>query len=62
MGRIILSGINVKVTPRILSETQRSFHNSSNTSYMVFGSRQIQEKYSQQNMELYVVFKDFTKA
>ena len=62
MARIILNKINVNLTPGILPETQCGFRNSRSTIDMIFSFRQIQEKCAEQNMELYAVFIDFTKA
>jgi len=62
MARIILNRINKKLTPNILPETQCGFRNNRSTIDMVFSLRQIQEKCLEQNMELYAVFIDFTKA
>ena len=62
MARIILNRINDKITPNILPETQCGFRNNRSTIDMVFSLRQIQEKCTEQNMELYAVFIDFTKA
>ena len=62
MARIILNRIIEKITPNILPETQCGFRNSRSTIDMVFSLRQIQEKCTEQNMEMYAVFIDFTKA
>jgi len=62
MASIILNRINVNITPGILPETQCGFRNSKSTINMIFSFRQIQEKCAEQNMELYAVFIDFTKA
>ena len=62
MPRIILNRINRKLTPNILPETQCGFKNNRSTIDMVFSLWQIQEKCLEQNMEVYAVFIDFTKA
>jgi len=62
MARIILNRINEKICPHILPETQCGFRSNRSTIDMVFSLRQIQEKCTEQNMELYAVFIDFTKA
>ena len=62
MARIILNRISEKITPNILPETQCGFRSSRSTIDMVFSLRQIQEKCTEQNRELYAVFIDFTKA
>ena len=62
MARIILNRLNDKVTPRVLPETQCGFRNNRSTMDMVFSLRQIQEKCTEQNLEMYAVFIDFTKA
>ena len=60
MARIILNRIIEKITPNILPETQCGFRNSRSTIDMVFSLRQIQEKCTEQNLELYAVFIAFT--
>ena len=62
MARIILNRLNDKITPHVLPETQCGFRNNRSTMDMVFSLRQIQEKCTEQNLELYAVFIDFTKA
>ena len=60
--RIILNRIEKTICPLILPETQCGFRRNRSTIDMVFSLRQIQEKCTEQNMELYAVFIDFTKA
>ena len=62
MACIILNRINEKISPKMLPETQCGFRSNRSTIDMVFSLRQIQEKCTEQNMEMYVVFIDFTKA
>jgi hypothetical protein len=62
MARVILNRIEKYICTRILPETQCGFRSNRSTIDMVFSLRQIQEKCIEQNMELYVVFIDFTKA
>lgn len=62
MARIILNRINDKISPNILPETQCGFRAGRSTMDMVFSLRQIQEKCTEQNMPMYAVFIDFTKA
>jgi exonuclease III len=61
LARIILNRLD-KICSHILPETQCGFRRNRSTIDMVFSLRQIQEKCTEQNMELYMVFIDFTKA
>ena len=62
LARIILNRIEEKMCTLILPETQCGFRRNHSIIDMVFSLRQIQEKCTEQNMELYAVFMDFTKA
>ena len=62
LARIILNRIEENMCTLILPETQCGFRRNCSTIDMVFSLRQIQEKCTEQNMELYAVFIDFTKA
>ena len=61
LARIILNRLD-KICSQILPETQCGFRSNRSTIDIVFSLRQIQEKCTEQNMELYTVFIDFTKA
>jgi len=62
MAHIILNRINSIITPNILPETKCGFRGGRSAMDMVFNLRQIQEKCTEQNMTLYAVFGDFSKA
>ena len=62
LARIILNRLDKLICTQILPETQCGFRSNRSTIDMIFSLRQIQEKCSEQNMELYIVFIDFTKA
>ena len=62
MARILLNRLNSLLAPDILPETQCGFRSGRSTVDMIFTLRQIQEKCQEQNMPLYAVFIDFTKA
>jgi hypothetical protein len=62
LSRILLNRLNVNISPIILPETQCGFRSGRGTMDMIFCLRQVQEKCIEQNMPLYIVFIDFTKA
>ena len=62
MARIILNRLNTLLAHDILPETQCGFRSGRSTIDMIFTLRQVQEKCLEQNMPLYVIFIDFTKA
>ena len=62
LARIILNRIEEKMCTLILPETQCGFRRNRSTIDMVFSLRKIQDKCTEQNMELYAVFIDFNKA
>lgn len=62
MARVILNRIEKYICTRILPETQCGFRSNRSTIDMIFSLRQVQEKCVEQNMELYAVFIDFSKA
>ena len=61
---VILNRINTNtcICPHILPETQCGFPSNRSTIDMVFCLQQIQEECTEQNVVLYAVFTDFTKA
>jgi len=60
-ARILLNRLTQYVE-QFLPETQCGFRADRGTSDMIFSLRQIQEKYIEQNMPLYMILVDFTKA
>lgn len=62
IARILLNRLNREITPTIVSESQCGFRSGRSTMDMVFSLRQVQEKCTEQNMPLYIVFIDFSKA
>ena len=62
LARVILNRLEKSICNKLLPESQCGFRRNRSTIDMIFSLRQIQEKCMEQNMELYVVFIDFTKA
>jgi len=62
LSRILLNRINMHVAPVVLPESHCGFRGDRGTMDMIFCLRQTQEKCIEQNMPLYAVFIDFTKA
>ncbi len=62
MARVILNRLMVHVEKTILPEAQCGFRSERSTIDMIFTLKQVQEKCREQNMPLYIVFIDFTKA
>ena len=62
LSRVLLNRINEHISPNILPESQCGFRSGRSTMDMIFCLRQVQEKCIEQNMPLYVVFVDFSKA
>ena len=62
MARILLNRLNTLLDPAILPETQCGFRSGRSTIDMILALRQVQEMCMEQNMPLYIVFIDFTKA
>ena len=60
-ARILLNRLT-KLAEQFLPEAQCGFRAGRGTSDMIFSLRQIQEKCIEQNMPLYMIFVDFTKA
>ena len=61
MACIIFKRINGKICSHILRDTQCGFRSNRSTIDMVFSLRQIEEKFTEQNVELYAVFINFSK-
>jgi len=62
LSRILLNRLNTYIAPAVLPESQCGFRSGRGTMDMIFCLRQTQEKCIEQNMPLYAVFIDFTKA
>jgi len=62
LARIMLNRIGAHIAPSVLPESQCGFRSGRGTMDMIFCLRQTQEKCIEQNMPLYAVFIDFTKA
>ena len=62
LARILLNRLNCRITPQALPETQCGFRSGRSAMDMIFSLRQVQEKCLEQNMPLYAVFIDFSKA
>ena len=54
--------LNAYITPEVIPESLCGFRSGRGTIDMVFCLKQIQKKCAEQNMPLYVVFIDFSKA
>ena len=62
LARVILNRLILHLENGLLPETQCGFRSERSTVDMIFALRQVQEKCVEQNMPLYAVFIDFTKA
>ena len=61
-ARILLNRLSTHVTPEVVPETQCGFRGNRSTVTMIFCLRQLQEKCTEQDRPMYVVFVDFSKA
>jgi len=61
-GKILARILLNRLSPMVLPDTQCGFREGRSTMDMVFSLRQIQDKCQEQNMPLYAVFIDFSKA
>ena len=61
-ARIILQRLVQHISETILPKTQCGFRRDRSTIDMIFAARQIQEKCREQNIGLYLIFFDLTKA
>ena len=61
-ARILLNRLSIHITPEVVPETQCGFRSNRSTADMIFCLRQLQEKCTEQDRPLYIVFVDFTKA
>ena len=63
LARVLLNRLNEHLEQSgILPENQCGFRKDRGTIYMTFKARQLQEKYQEQNVDLYMTFVDLTKA
>ena len=63
LARITMNRLYSHVFGRnITPESQRGFHPGRGSAYVIFTARQIQEKYREQQQDLYVIFIDLTKV
>jgi len=61
LAKVVLMQLH-KISEDVLPESQSGFRRGRGTVDMIFAFRQLQEKAMEQNMPLYAVFVDFTKA
>ena len=62
LDRVILNRLITNISEENLPEAQCGFRPNHSTTYMIFSVRQVQEKCFEQNMDLFTVFIDPTKA
>uniref|UniRef100_K7EZK3 Reverse transcriptase domain-containing protein n=1 Tax=Pelodiscus sinensis TaxID=13735 RepID=K7EZK3_PELSI len=62
LARILLSRLTQHLDQGLLPECQCGFRKGRGTNDMIFAARQLQEKCQEQNVQLYTVFVDLTKA
>ena len=62
LARVLLNRILANITDNVIPESQSGFRAGRGTVDMIFSLRQIQEKCVEQQMPLFVMFIDFTKA
>ncbi|KAL8593739.1 hypothetical protein ACOMHN_042033 [Nucella lapillus] len=62
LSKIILNRLNTHLLDETVPESQCGFRQKRGTVDMLFAARQIQEKCREQNMDLYILFVDLTKA
>ena len=61
-ARIPLNRLPIHITPYVVPETQCGFRGNRSTVNMIFCLRQLQEKCTEQDRPLYMVFVDFSKV
>ena len=61
-SRLILNRLLEEICPTVIPESQSGFRSGRGTMDMIFSARQIQEKCIEQQVPLYQVFVDLTKA
>ena len=62
LTRILLNRLSLHLANNVLPESQCGFRAQRSTIDMIFAARQVQEKCREQNLDLYMVFVDLTKA
>ena len=62
LTRILLNRLSLHLADNVLPESQCGFRAQRSTIDMIFAARQVQEKCREQNLDLYMVFVDLTKA
>ena len=62
LARLLLNRLMEDICPTIIPESQSGFRSGKGTVDMIFSARQIQEKCTEQQVPLYQVFVDLTKA
>ena len=62
LARLLLNRITDNICPTVVPESQCGFRSGRGTTDMIFSVRQLQEKCIEQQMPLYQVFVDLTKA
>ena len=62
LSRVLLNRLNEHISQNVLPETQCSFTSGGSTMDMISCLRQVQEKFIELNMPLYVVFIYFSTA
>ena len=63
MAKILLNRLNVHLDQKgLIPESQCGFRKDTGTIDMIFTARQLQEKFQEQNVDLYIAFVDLTKG
>ena len=62
LARLLLNRLTEDICPTVIPESQSGFRSGRGTVDMIFAVRQVQEKCIEQQMSLYQVFVDLTKA
>ena len=62
LARLLLNRLTEDICPAVIPESQSGFRSGRGTADMIFAVRQVQEKCVEQQMPLYQVFVDLTKA
>ena len=62
LARLLLNRLTEAICPAVIPESQSGFRSGRGTVDMIFSVRQVQEKCIEQQMPLYQVFVDLTKA
>ena len=62
LTRILLNRLSIDLADNVLPESQCGFRAQRSTIDMIFAARQVQEMCREQNLDLYMVFVDMTKA